>query len=64
MKRAVSIYFRQPQKVILRIEGRTPNDDPAEFQIKFAGNFEAAVPTDAARHYQKYQERRWKLTAG
>lgn len=40
------IYFRQPEKVILRIQGRTPNDDPAEFQIKFAGSFEAAVPTD------------------
>lgn len=40
------IYFRKPEKVILRVEGRTPNDDPAEFQIKFAGSFEAAVPTD------------------
>ena len=41
------IYFRQPEKVILRVEGRTPNDDPAEFQIKFAGGFEAAEPTEA-----------------
>ena len=40
------IYFRKPEKVILRVEGRTPNDDPAEFQIKFAGSFEAAVPTE------------------
>jgi len=39
------IYLRKPEKLILRVEGRTPNDDPAEFQIKFAGGFEAAVPT-------------------
>jgi hypothetical protein len=32
--------------LILRIEGRTPNDEPAEFQIKFAGSFVAAVPND------------------
>ena len=38
------IYLRKPEKLILRVEGRTPNDDPAEFQIKFAGGFEAAVP--------------------
>ncbi|HEY2867397.1 MAG TPA: hypothetical protein VGJ02_09925 [Pyrinomonadaceae bacterium] len=41
------IYFRKPEKVILRVEGRTPNDDQADFQIKFAGSFEAAMPTDA-----------------
>jgi hypothetical protein len=39
------IYLRKPEKLILRIQGRTPNDDPAVFQIKFAGGFEAAVPT-------------------
>jgi len=39
------IYLRKPEKLILRIQGRTPNDDPAEFQIKFAGGFEAASPT-------------------
>jgi hypothetical protein len=39
------IYLRKPEKLILRIEGRTPNDDPADFQVKFAGGFEAAVPT-------------------
>ena len=33
------IYLRQPEKLLLRIEGRTPNDDPATFQIKFAGSF-------------------------
>jgi hypothetical protein len=34
------IYLRQSEKLILRIEGRTPNDEPATFQIKFAGSFE------------------------
>jgi hypothetical protein len=41
------IYLRKPERLILRIEGRTPNDDPATYQIKFAGSFEAskdAVP--------------------
>ena len=39
------IYLRKPEKLILRIQGRTPNDDPAEFQVKFAGGFEAATPS-------------------
>lgn len=34
------IYLRQPLRLILRIEGRTPNDQPATFRIKFAGSFE------------------------
>jgi hypothetical protein len=34
------VYLRQPEKLILRIEGRTPNDDAATFRIKFAGSFE------------------------
>lgn len=33
------VYLRQPERLILRIEGRTPNDDPATFRIKFAGSF-------------------------
>ncbi|MFN6963951.1 MAG: hypothetical protein ACK4S4_09310 [Pyrinomonadaceae bacterium] len=36
------VYFRKPERVILRIEGRTPNDDPATFRIKFAGSFVAS----------------------
>src|SRR3954465_6888113 len=31
------LYLRKPEKLILRIQGRSPNDDPADFQIKFAG---------------------------
>lgn len=33
------IYLRQSEKLILRVEGRSPNDEPATFQIKFAGSF-------------------------
>jgi hypothetical protein len=33
------VYLRQAEKLILRVEGRTPNDDPATFRIKFAGSF-------------------------
>ena len=39
------IYLRQPLKLILRIEGRTPTDDPATFRIKFAGSFQAVAAT-------------------
>ena len=34
------VYLRQPEKLILRVEGRTPNDEAATFRIKFAGSFE------------------------
>jgi hypothetical protein len=35
------LYLRKPEKLILRIQGRTPGDEPASFQIKFAGSFVA-----------------------
>jgi hypothetical protein len=37
------IYLRKPEKLLLRIEGRSPNDDPATFRIKFGGSFVAAA---------------------
>ncbi|QQS33221.1 MAG: hypothetical protein IPM50_01165 [Acidobacteriota bacterium] len=37
------IYFRKPEKLLLRIEGRTPSDEPATFVIKFAGSFVAST---------------------
>ncbi len=42
------VYLRQPVKLILRIEGRTPNDDAATFQIKFAGSFAPAQAVAAS----------------
>src|SRR5688500_7309944 len=43
------IYFRKSEKMILRVQGRTPGDDPATFRIKFAGSFVAStLPEPAA----------------
>ena len=39
------IYLRKPEKLILKVEGRTPNDDPASFLIKFEGSFLAMTAT-------------------
>jgi hypothetical protein len=36
-----SIYLRQRQDLILRVEARTPNDDDAVYRIHFGGAFEA-----------------------
>ena len=35
------IYLRKPERLILRIQGRSPGDDPASYKIKFAGSFVA-----------------------
>ncbi|MDQ3799613.1 MAG: hypothetical protein M3384_09195, partial [Acidobacteriota bacterium] len=46
------IYLRKPERLILRIEGRTPNDNPATFRVKFAGSFvplEATAETEAPK---------------
>lgn len=40
------IYLRKPEKIILRIEGRTPNDEPATYRLKFAGGFVAAAESE------------------
>jgi len=40
------IYLRKPEKMILRIQGRTPGDDAATFRIKFAGGFVASTQTE------------------
>jgi len=42
------IYMRKPERLILRIEGRSPNDDAATFRIKFAGSFIALAPQKQA----------------
>lgn len=36
------IYLRKPENLLLRVQGRTPNDDPATYRIKFAGSFVAS----------------------
>ncbi len=40
------IYLRKTEKILMRIQGRSPNDDPATFQIKFAGSFAASSETE------------------
>lgn len=39
------IYMRKPERLLLRVEGRTPNDEPATYQIKFGGSFVALLPS-------------------
>ena len=41
------IYLRKPEKMILRVQGRTPGDEPALFRVKFAGSFVASAETTA-----------------
>ena len=41
------IYLRKGERLILRIEGRSPNDDPADFRIKFGGSFIALAAQKA-----------------
>jgi hypothetical protein len=38
------VYMRQPGRLLLRVQGRTPNDDAASYKIKFAGSFVALAP--------------------
>lgn len=41
-----NFYFRQNTRVILRVEGRTPNDEKAEFSFWFGGTFAASKLPD------------------
>lgn len=36
------LYLRKPERLLMRVQGRTPNDDAASFRMKFAGSFIAA----------------------
>ena len=35
------IYLRKPEKLILRVEGRSPNDNSATYSISFSGSFKS-----------------------
>jgi hypothetical protein len=37
------VYFRQRTQVIMRVEGRTPNDEAASYRVNFSGSFAAAT---------------------
>lgn len=63
-----SIYLRQRETIILRVEARTPNDDKGDYRISFSGGFEAmAAPTaqpetDATAEQPTMSARRDKST--
>jgi hypothetical protein len=40
------IYLRKPERILLRVQGRTPNEEAATYRLKFAGSFVAAVPNE------------------
>lgn len=40
------IYLRKPEKLLLRVQGRTPNDEAASFRMKFGGSFVALKESD------------------
>lgn len=40
------IYLRKPERLLLRIQGRSPNDEPAVFRLKFGGSFVALAGDD------------------
>lgn len=44
-----AIYLRKAERLLLRVQGKTPNDDPATFRLKFAGSFVAGKADDATQ---------------
>lgn len=42
------VYLRRFETLLLRVQGRSPNDDSATFSIKFAGSFEPVENTGFA----------------
>ncbi|HSS19167.1 MAG TPA: hypothetical protein VLL54_03775 [Pyrinomonadaceae bacterium] len=45
-----SIYLRKEEDLILRVEGRTPNDDPATYRLFFGGSFKPITSGPLAEH--------------
>jgi len=45
-----SIYLRQQEDLILRVEGRTPNDDEATYRLHFGGAFLPITSGPLAEH--------------
>lgn len=40
------VYLRKPERLLLRVQGRTPGDEEASIRIKFAGSFAASKLED------------------
>jgi len=49
------IYLRNQEDLILRVEGRTPNDDEAVYRIRFAGTFAPITSGPLAEHEDALQ---------
>ncbi|HEV7680736.1 MAG TPA: hypothetical protein VGO68_01340 [Pyrinomonadaceae bacterium] len=50
-----SIYLRKQEELILRVEGRTPNDDEATYRLHFGGAFEPITSGPLAEHEDALQ---------
>jgi hypothetical protein len=50
-----NIYLRNPENLILRVEGRTPNDDDAVYRIHLGGAFEPITSGPLAEHEDAMQ---------
>src|ERR1044072_3320836 len=50
-----SIYLRQPEELLLRVEGRTPNDDEAVYRLRFGGSFQAITSGPLVDHEDAMQ---------
>jgi hypothetical protein len=53
------VYLRKPERLLLRVQGRPPADEPATFRIRFGGSFVALAPRkgDAAPKLPERGER-------
>lgn len=45
-----SLYLRRQENLILRVEGRTPDDDDAVYRLRFGGAFEPITSGPLAEH--------------
>jgi hypothetical protein len=52
---AKTIYLRKQEDLILRVEGRTPNDDAASYHIRFGGAFEPITSGALVEHEDALQ---------
>lgn len=50
-----SIYLRKREDLIVRVEGRTPNDDEAAYRLRFGGAFEPITSGPLAEHEDAIQ---------
>jgi len=47
------LYLRKPEKLLMRVQGRSPNDDSATFRVKFAGSFVTATAAEESPEIPK-----------